>query len=115
MECGSCLHGVVLLGCLVCLLILALGTLFTSADTLLSEESWSTCPFQGRYQHLYLTSRHCRLRERLRNNRFNGTLDLGDQISSQLSLVDLQHNNIQKINTGNYSQELMLDPAIIFA
>ncbi|KAJ8484220.1 hypothetical protein OPV22_016705 [Ensete ventricosum] len=37
MECGSCLHGVVLLGCLVCLLILALGTLFTSADTLLSE------------------------------------------------------------------------------
>ncbi|URE10285.1 Leucine-rich repeat receptor-like protein kinase [Musa troglodytarum] len=45
---------------------------------------------------------------RLRNNRFNGTLDLGDQISSQLSLVDLQHNNIQKINTGNYSQELIL-------
>ncbi|RZR95622.1 hypothetical protein BHM03_00024475 [Ensete ventricosum] len=38
MECGSCLHGVVLLGCLVCLLILALGTLFTSADTLLSED-----------------------------------------------------------------------------
>ncbi|RRT53669.1 hypothetical protein B296_00027165, partial [Ensete ventricosum] len=35
----SCLHGVVLLGCLVCLLILALGTLFTSADTLPSEES----------------------------------------------------------------------------
>ncbi|KAJ8484218.1 hypothetical protein OPV22_016703 [Ensete ventricosum] len=34
--------------------------------------------------------------------------DLGDQISSQLSLVDLQHNNIQKINTGNYSQELIL-------
>ncbi|XP_065011774.1 leucine-rich repeat receptor protein kinase HPCA1-like isoform X2 [Musa acuminata AAA Group] len=45
---------------------------------------------------------------RLRNNRFNGTLDLSGQIGSQLSLVDLQHNNIQKIKTGNYLQELIL-------
>ncbi|XP_073099538.1 leucine-rich repeat receptor protein kinase HPCA1 isoform X2 [Elaeis guineensis] len=46
---------------------------------------------------------------RFRNNQFNGTLDLGTNYSSQLYLVDLQNNDIQKLNYGVYPNQLILD------
>ncbi|EHA8589336.1 putative leucine-rich repeat receptor-like protein kinase [Cocos nucifera] len=46
---------------------------------------------------------------RFKNNRFNDTLDLGTNYSSQLILVDLQNNEIQRLNYGVYPNKLLLD------
>lgn len=44
----------------------------------------------------------------LRNNRFNGTLDMGKEFSSQLQTVDLQNNFISEIVAGiGYSNKLL--------
>ncbi|TYH83436.1 hypothetical protein ES332_D02G131800v1 [Gossypium tomentosum] len=46
---------------------------------------------------------------KLRNNAFNGTLNLGDSVGTQLQLVDLQNNQISSINLGSgYSNTLIL-------
>jgi hypothetical protein len=45
----------------------------------------------------------------LRNNKLNGTLDIGTSYSSNLQLVDLQNNSITgKVDTaGGYNKNLM--------
>ncbi|PPS17813.1 hypothetical protein GOBAR_AA02772 [Gossypium barbadense] len=46
---------------------------------------------------------------KLRNNAFNGTLNLGDSVGTQLQLVDLQNNQISSITLGSgYSNTLIL-------
>ncbi|KAM1353547.1 hypothetical protein ACFX2H_033023 [Malus domestica] len=46
---------------------------------------------------------------KLKNNSFNDTLNMGDNISKQLQLVDLQYNQISKVTLGyEYKNELML-------
>ncbi|KAK8704598.1 hypothetical protein V6N13_048218 [Hibiscus sabdariffa] len=46
---------------------------------------------------------------KLRNNAFNGTLNLGDSIGTQLQLVDLQNNQISSITLGSgYTNTLIL-------
>ncbi|KAH1097302.1 hypothetical protein J1N35_014223 [Gossypium stocksii] len=46
---------------------------------------------------------------KLRNNAFNGTLNLGDSVGTQLQLVDLQNNQISSIILGSgYSNTLIL-------
>ncbi|XP_021299996.1 probable leucine-rich repeat receptor-like protein kinase At5g49770 [Herrania umbratica] len=46
---------------------------------------------------------------KLRNNAFNGTLDLGDNVGTQLQLVDLQNNQISSITLGSgYTNTLIL-------
>ncbi|KAJ0977192.1 hypothetical protein J5N97_012666 [Dioscorea zingiberensis] len=46
---------------------------------------------------------------RLRNNKFNGTLNIGTEYSSQLELVDVQYNNIQYFTLGGgYKNQLKL-------
>ncbi|GMI89829.1 Vascular-Related RLK 1 [Hibiscus trionum] len=46
---------------------------------------------------------------KLRNNAFNGTLNLGDSVGSQLQLVDLQNNQISSITLGSgYTDTLIL-------
>ncbi|XP_030456003.2 leucine-rich repeat receptor protein kinase HPCA1 [Syzygium oleosum] len=47
---------------------------------------------------------------KLRNNAFNGTLNIGDNISPQLQLVDLQNNEISSVTLGSpgYTNTLML-------
>nr|CAD1829181.1 unnamed protein product [Ananas comosus var. bracteatus] len=45
---------------------------------------------------------------RLRDNRFNGTLDIGTHYSSQLELVDLQNNQINQIVLGGgYNKQII--------
>lgn len=45
---------------------------------------------------------------RLRNNRINGTLDLGSNYSTQLQAIDLQNNFIERFVAGtSYGKELM--------
>ncbi|WOK95546.1 putative leucine-rich repeat receptor-like protein kinase [Canna indica] len=45
----------------------------------------------------------------LSNNRFNGTLDFGNNISPQLKLVNLRNNSIDRYSLGsNYSNSLIL-------
>ncbi|XP_007019716.2 PREDICTED: probable leucine-rich repeat receptor-like protein kinase At5g49770 isoform X1 [Theobroma cacao] len=46
---------------------------------------------------------------KLRNNAFNGTLNLGDKVGTQLKLVDLQNNQISSITLGSgYTNTLIL-------
>ncbi|GMI78584.1 Vascular-Related RLK 1 [Hibiscus trionum] len=46
---------------------------------------------------------------KLRNNAFNGTLNLGDSVGTQLELVDLQNNQISSITLGSgYTNTLIL-------
>ncbi|XVF63454.1 hypothetical protein PTKIN_Ptkin09bG0088200 [Pterospermum kingtungense] len=46
---------------------------------------------------------------KLRNNAFNGTLNLGDSVGTQLQLVDLQNNEISSITLGSgYTNTLIL-------
>ncbi|KAG7017177.1 putative leucine-rich repeat receptor-like protein kinase [Cucurbita argyrosperma subsp. argyrosperma] len=46
---------------------------------------------------------------KLKNNKFNDTLDMGDKVSEQLQLVDLQNNNISHLTLGSrYTKTLML-------
>ncbi|KAH7681332.1 Non-specific serine/threonine protein kinase protein [Dioscorea alata] len=46
---------------------------------------------------------------RLRNNKFNGTLNIGTAFSSQLELVDVQYNNIELYTEGGgYNNQLIL-------
>ncbi|CAA7404575.1 unnamed protein product [Spirodela intermedia] len=46
---------------------------------------------------------------RLRNNLFNGTLDIGSNFSGQLQLVDLENNRIERfVEGGGYKNELRL-------
>lgn len=46
---------------------------------------------------------------KLKNNEFNGTLNLGDSISEQLDLVDLQSNQISLVTLGyQYKNSLIL-------
>ncbi|XP_074295598.1 leucine-rich repeat receptor protein kinase HPCA1 [Silene latifolia] len=46
---------------------------------------------------------------KLRNNSFNGTLDLGDSISQQLELVDFENNQISAVTLGSkYTNTLTL-------
>ncbi|KAK6257802.1 hypothetical protein QUC31_001261 [Theobroma cacao] len=46
---------------------------------------------------------------KLRNNAFNGTLNLGDKVGTQLKLVDLQNNQISSITLGSgYANTLIL-------
>ncbi|XP_010252232.1 PREDICTED: probable leucine-rich repeat receptor-like protein kinase At5g49770 [Nelumbo nucifera] len=45
---------------------------------------------------------------KLRNNAFNNTLDMGNNIGQQLQFVDLQNNNIQSVNRSGYSNTLIL-------
>ncbi|KAJ0985171.1 hypothetical protein J5N97_003527 [Dioscorea zingiberensis] len=46
---------------------------------------------------------------RLRNNKFNGTLNIGTEYSSQLELVDVQDNNIEQFTLGGgYKNQLKL-------
>ncbi|BFG36677.1 hypothetical protein CerSpe_229510 [Prunus speciosa] len=46
---------------------------------------------------------------KLKNNAFNDTFNLGDSISSELQLVDLQNNQIRKITLGDeYKHTLIL-------
>ncbi|OMO77624.1 hypothetical protein COLO4_25068 [Corchorus olitorius] len=45
---------------------------------------------------------------KLRNNAFNGTLNMGDSVGNQLQLVDLQNNEISSITLGSgYANTLM--------
>ncbi|KAG2664333.1 hypothetical protein I3760_16G077500 [Carya illinoinensis] len=46
----------------------------------------------------------------LKNNKFNDTLNMGENISPQLQLVDLQNNNISSriVTTHGYTKELIL-------
>ena len=48
-------------------------------------------------------------RRRLRGNRFNGTLTIGSDFSTQLQLIDLRDNEISSITVGasQYSKTLM--------
>ena len=45
----------------------------------------------------------------LRNNRLNGTLDVGTAYSNQLQLIDLQNNSIESFTTRakGYDKKLM--------
>ncbi|XVF29808.1 hypothetical protein REPUB_Repub16aG0003000 [Reevesia pubescens] len=46
---------------------------------------------------------------KLRNNGFNGTLNLGDSVGTQLQLVDLQNNKVSSITLGSgYTNALIL-------
>jgi serine/threonine protein kinase/Leucine-rich repeat (LRR) protein len=45
---------------------------------------------------------------KLKNNRFNGTLNMGYSISAQVNLVDLENNDIQLVTVGLYNQTLLL-------
>lgn len=46
---------------------------------------------------------------KLRNNAFNGTLNMGDSISQQLQIVDLQSNQISSVTLGSgYGNTLIL-------
>ncbi|KAL8161834.1 hypothetical protein V2J09_013323 [Rumex salicifolius] len=46
---------------------------------------------------------------KLKNNGFNGTLSMGDSVSQQLELVDLQHNEISSVTLGSsYKSTLIL-------
>lgn len=45
---------------------------------------------------------------KLRNNKFNETLDMGKNIGQQLQLVDLQNNEISAVTVGSgYDNTLM--------
>ncbi|KAF4376885.1 hypothetical protein G4B88_018425 [Cannabis sativa] len=45
---------------------------------------------------------------KLKNNNFNNTLNMGDNISPQLQLVDLENNDIQSVRAGLYKETLVL-------
>ncbi|CAK9175089.1 unnamed protein product, partial [Ilex paraguariensis] len=46
---------------------------------------------------------------KLRNNSFNGTLNMGSSISQQLQLVDLENNNISSVTlSSGYANALIL-------
>ncbi|XP_072969581.1 leucine-rich repeat receptor protein kinase HPCA1-like [Typha angustifolia] len=45
---------------------------------------------------------------RLRNNNFNGTLDIGSDYSNQLELIDLRNNQIEIIPLGGFDGEILL-------
>ncbi|CAM8924578.1 unnamed protein product [Rhodiola kirilowii] len=46
---------------------------------------------------------------RLKNNAFSGTLNMGNSISQQLSLIDLENNNISTVVVGpGYTKQLIL-------
>ena len=57
--------------------------------------------------HKLLILVHCTDR-RLRDNKFNGTLNIGTEFSRQLELVDLQNNDIELYTAGGgYQNNLM--------
>lgn len=61
------------------------------------------CDFRKLLAQLFPT-----LVRKLKNNAFNGTLNLGDSISAQLVLVDLQNNQISQITIGyEYNNSLL--------
>lgn len=46
---------------------------------------------------------------KMRNNSFNGTLNMGDSIGQQLQLVDFENNKISSVTLGSkYTNTLML-------
>ena len=48
------------------------------------------------------------LYRKLRDNKFNDTLSMGDSISPQLQLVDLENNQIESVTVGSeYKNTLM--------
>jgi ribulose kinase len=59
--------------------------------------------------HLQFTDTFPGNRRRFRGNRFNGTLTIGSDFSTQLNLIDLQDNQIASITVGasQYSKTLM--------
>lgn len=60
------------------------------------------CHFRKMSTHVFPFDR------KLKNNAFNNTLNLGDSISAQLDLVDLENNDISLVTMGyEYKNSLM--------
>ncbi|KAF4354441.1 hypothetical protein F8388_018401, partial [Cannabis sativa] len=64
-------------------------------------------PLQGRIPAKLFSSSQLQ-QVKLKNNKFNDTLNMGDSISSQLQLVDLENNDIQSVTVGFYKETLIL-------
>lgn len=79
----------------------AVQTLWVSSVSFSKKTSWP-CPCRKRS----IIYRVCR---RLRGNRFNGTLTIGSDYSTQLQLIDLRDNQISQITVGGsqYNKQLM--------
>lgn len=59
------------------------------------------------YKFKYTDLIHETCDRKLKNNSFNGTLDMGENVSQQLQLVDLENNDISAITLGSrYSNTL---------
>lgn len=52
---------------------------------------------------------------KLKKNAFSDTFDMGDKVSEQLQLVDLQNNNISHFTLGSrYTKTLMWEKTLPF-